>query len=29
MGVHDWKISFPALSTQPLTQGAVTRTEEI
>ena len=29
MGVHDGKIKFPALSKQPLTQGAVARTEDI
>ncbi len=29
MGMHDWKINFPALSKQPPTQGAVARTEEI
>ena len=29
MGMHDGKINFPALSKQPLTQGAVARIEEI
>lgn len=29
MGMHDGKINFPALSKQPLTQGAVARTEDI